>query len=236
MDHDESLSDHFNRHFTAELVREQAQRQEVFRLRHDVYCEELGYEPLRDDAMEQDDCDAISMFALVRHRSTGRAAGCVRLIRHPPQQPDWRFPFERACGSGLHEGYIDAGVLRERATEVSRLAVHQDFRRRRGEHHTPEGGGSTTSDHDRQYPLIAMGLFLSASALTLEHDIRQSFVMMEPRLARLLGSCGLRFAQVGALVQYHGLRGPFRINQAEVQQNLRPEALALLRQLRQELR
>lgn len=235
MDTDTTLSEHFNRYFMAEPVRDEAGKREVLQLRHAVYCEELGYEPVREDRQEQDAHDAHSIYALVRHRDSGRAAGCVRLILHP-EDLQWRFPFEQVCGMALESGYMPAQRLH--ATEVSRLAVHQDFRRRRGEHNAPEGGDSqgTASSSDRQYPLIAMGLFLAATALAQVHELRPDFVMMEPRLARLLGSCGLKFSQIGPVLDYHGLRAPFRITYQEVLQTLRPEALVLLESLRQSLR
>ncbi|NML13756.1 PEP-CTERM/exosortase system-associated acyltransferase [Azohydromonas caseinilytica] len=230
-----TLIDRFTRHFDLLPARDAASRREVLRLRHAVYCEELGYEPVTPSGLEQDEFDAHSSFALLRHRASGRTAGCVRLIRHPGHE-GWRFPFERACGERLHPDYMDP-AHRAGASEVSRLAVHQDFRRRRGEHDTPVGSGAPVSDiSDRQYPLIAMGLFLAATALILNHGSEQSFVMVEPRLSRLLGSCGLNYTPVGELVEHHGLRGPYRTQRAEMLQYLRPESRALLEHLRDVLR
>ena len=229
-----TLIDRFTRHFELLPARDAASRREVLHLRHAVYCEELGYEPPTPSGLEQDEFDAHSSFALVRHRASGRAAGCVRLIRHPGHE-GWRFPFERACGARLQDGYMDP-AHRASATEVSRLAVHQDFRRRRGEHDSPEGGAPAPESGDRHYPLIAMGLFLAATALILNHGGEQSFVMVEPRLSRLLGSCGLNYTPVGELVEHHGLRGPYRTQRPEMLRYLRPESRALLEHLRDVLR
>lgn len=230
-----ALVDRFTLHFEAVPAHDAATQREVLRLRHAVYCEELRYEPPHPDGLERDDCDAHSLFALVRHRASGRAAGCVRLIAHP-QRPGWRFPFERACGTHLYPDCLDL-ARREQAMEVSRLAVHQDFRRRRGEHDGPVGGSAQATDSaDRHYPLIAMGLFLAASALLLLHGVEQTYVMMEPRLARLLHSCGLHFTRVGELVDYHGARAPYRILSPELRQDLRPDGRALQDFLLQTLR
>jgi N-acyl amino acid synthase of PEP-CTERM/exosortase system len=230
-----TLIERFIRHFEILPARDEASRREVLQLRHAVYCEELGYEPVTASGQERDEHDEYSDFALVRHRASGRSAGCVRLIKHPGQA-DWRFPFERACGNGLAPDYMDM-AHRLDASEVSRLAVHQDFRRRRGEYDSPEGGGNSVVDsNDRQYPLIAMGLFLGATAMILNHGSHQSFVMVEPRLSRLLHSCGLNYTLVGEIVEHHGKRGPFRTQRAQILQHLRPEGRALLEHMQQALR
>lgn len=230
-----TLIDRFTTHFDILPARAEAARLEVLQLRHAVYCEELGYEPVSPQGVERDEHDEHSEFALVRHRASGRAAGCVRLIRHPGL-PDWRFPFERACGDTLHPDYMDS-AWRHDATEVSRLAVHQDFRRRRGEYDSPEGGGNSVVDsNDRHYPLIAMGLFLAATAMILNHGSHQSFVMVEPRLSRLLHSCGLNYTLVGEIVEHHGKRGPYRTQRGEILHYLRPEGRALLEHMQAALR
>ena len=234
------LAEHFCRYFEAVRARDDATRREVFRLRYAVYCEELGYEDRSAfaDGEERDAYDPHARFVLIRHRDSGRAAGCMRMVCAPEHDADWRFPFERACSGHLASPF--AGQLQQHRPmicEVSRLAVHQDFRRRRGESGTSGGDadGALRTLGDRHYPLIAMGLFLSASALFLDSPLEQVWVMMEPRLARMLGGCGLRFTQVGDVVDFHGKRGPFRITRPEVLPHLRPDARALLDVLRKTL-
>lgn len=234
------LADHFDEYFEVLPVRDAEARREVFRLRYAVYCEELAYEDksVFPDGEEHDGFDEDSQFALLRHRASGRSAGCVRLIVNA-RSPALRFPFESACAGRLDSRLVDPGRLdRDRLGEISRLAVHQDFRRRKGESETPEGA-SESADHfggSRRYPLIAMGLFLSATALAMNSGLDQVLVMMEPRLARLLGSCGIRFTQVGEVIDYHGRRGPFRITREELLANLGPDSAPLLQLLLDRLR
>ena len=61
------------------------------------------------------------------------------------------------------------------------------------------------------------------------------FVLMEPRLARLLTGCGLEFELVGALVEHHGRRGPFRIDRESLARGLSADAATFLASLRQRL-
>ena len=158
---------------------------------------------------------------------------CVRLVLDDPGQG---FPFEAASGGRLDRQRVELDTLdRSKAGEISRLAVYSDFRRRRGEWQTAEAAGDPEdqSGGQRRYPLLPMSLFLAAAALAMNRGLLQVFVMMEPRLARLLGSCGIRFEQVGEVIDYHGRRGPFRITHAELEAGLPPEAQQLLARMRQ---
>lgn len=235
------LHEHFDAHFDVVAVKSAETRREVFRLRYAVYCEELAYEDgsVFPDGEERDAFDDDAEFALLRHRATGRAVGCVRLIVNKHRR-DLCFPFEQVCAGRLDRTLIDIdGFDRDRAGEISRLAVHQDFRRRKGEAETPDGVSGEPEDHfggSRRYPLIAMGLFLAATALAMNGGLEQVLVMMEPRLARLLGSCGIRFTLIGEVIDYHGRRGPFRITRPQLLANLNPDSAALLAAMIERLR
>lgn len=234
-----SLASHFDQYFEALPVTDDATRREVFRLRFAVYCEEHGYESpdAFPDGEEHDAYDTESTFALIRHRASGRAAGCVRLITNE-RAADLRFPFEQLCSAQLDPRLLDdLHLSRDRIGEISRLAVHQDFRRRRsdaGDVPLPAGAAPSPEIYYggvRRYPLVAMGLFLSASALALNAGLEQALVVMEPRLARLLGSAGIPFNQVGDVISYRGRRAPFSITREELLGNLHPECQHLLEQL-----
>jgi N-acyl amino acid synthase of PEP-CTERM/exosortase system len=229
---------HFQQHFDVLPVRDDATRREVFGLRYAVYCEELGYEDPSafPDGLEHDDFDSDSEFALLRHRASGRAAGCVRLILGDEKRP---FPFERVCAGFLDTRQVDPATLdRAHAGEISRLAVHRDFRRRTGEAESAAGvpPAADARPGTRRHPTLAMGLFLAASALGLNRGLEQVLVMMEPRLARLLGSCGIRFQAVGEVIDYHGKRGPYRIRREELLNALDPNSRALLDHMLERLR
>jgi N-acyl amino acid synthase of PEP-CTERM/exosortase system len=229
---------HFQQHFDVLPVHDDATRREVFGLRYAVYCEELGYEDPSafPDGLEHDDFDSDSEFALLRHRASGRAAGCVRLILGDEARP---FPFERVCAGFLDTRQVDPATLdRVHAGEISRLAVHRDFRRRIGEAESATGvpPAADARPGTRRHPTLAMGLFLAASALGLNRGLDQVLVMMEPRLARLLGSCGIRFQAVGEVIDYHGKRGPYRIRREELLNALDPSSRALLDHMLERLR
>jgi N-acyl amino acid synthase of PEP-CTERM/exosortase system len=228
------LAAHFERYFEILPADDASLQSEVFSLRYQVYCEELGYEDPAafPDGRETDAFDARSVHALLRQRDGGRGVACVRLVLDAPGAP---FPFEQACGDRLDRARLNLGAQdRGRSGEISRLAVHRDFRRRRGEWQTPEATGEPEDQTggQRQYPLLPMSLFLAAAALAMNRGLDQVFVMMEPRLARLLASCGIRFEPVGPVIEYHGRRGPFRITHAELDGGLPAQAQTLLARMR----
>ena len=228
------LAAHFERYFDVRRADDDASRREVFALRYAVYCEELGYEDpgAFPDGLERDAHDEHAVFALMRHLPTGRVAACVRLIL-ARGRPGARFPFESVCAGRLDPTLLDLERLdRARAGEISRLAVHHDFRRRGHESRLPEGAVLAGA----RYPLVAMGLFLTATALAIEEGLEQAFMMTEPRLARLLATCGIRFTQVGDVIDYHGQRGPFRITRDDLETHLGEEGREWLEHLRARLR
>jgi len=230
-----SIVQHFERYFEILAARDETMRDAAYALRYQVYADELGWEnpAAFPDQRERDRYDEWSDIALLRHRASGRVVACVRLIHCPPGE---RLPFERACLGHLDPVELDLAVLdRRQSGEISRLAIHHDFRRRRGEWASPEATGEpeVQSGGQRRYPLLPLSLFLAAAALAMNRGLQQVFVMMEPRLARLLQSCGIRFVQVGDIIDYHGQRGPFRITSEELADGLADDARDLLLRLRE---
>jgi hypothetical protein len=70
----------------------------------------------------------------------------------------------------------------------------------------------------------------------LETGLERVFTMMEPRLGTLLHRFGLPFRQIGGLVDYHGVRGPFQITRQDVLWNVRPALAPLLSDIRMHIR
>jgi N-acyl amino acid synthase of PEP-CTERM/exosortase system len=227
----EHLAEHFHRYFRAEHAQSAEQCARVHALRYQVYCEELKFEDAArfPDGEERDEHDARALHGVILHKPSGRAAGCFRLL---PRWPGIPLPFERVCGERLDDSEWHPARLPEGTAyaEISRLAVHGDFRRRQGEQGSPLGVTSIAAPEEspRHYPLIASGLFLASSALALEVGIEHVYVMMEPRLARLLKICGLMFRPVGQLIDYHGQRGPYLITKNLLYQHLPGDARELL--------
>jgi N-acyl amino acid synthase of PEP-CTERM/exosortase system len=244
----DSLIRQFHRHFRMVPADTPLLRNEAYRIRYAVYCDELGFEDPQDhpDRLERDPFDAHALHALLQHQPSGEFVGCVRLILASADDPHAQFPFERFCHRALQQDLSSHGRLgRAVIGEISRLAVRSDFRRRSGERQHPVGlmesldrrdrQGRVPEAHRRLFPFIAPTLYLTGAAMALERGLSQAYVMMEPRLARHLRRYGIMFEQVGNVVDYHGQRGPFRIRREDLLEHLKPRMRALLEAIRSEI-
>ena len=216
----------FQRYFEILPAITPAAREAVYRIRHEVYCEDLGYEPIRADGLEHDSFDAHSMHCLIRTVGpTKQLVGCTRLVIPRPAAGHARLPFEISCAEALDLSIIDPARLpRERIAEVSRLAVRARYRRRRGEQHTPMAiqDQDFESNDSPRFPYIPISLYLGSIALAEHQGIDTLFVLTEPRLAQHFARFGVNIRQIGDVIEHRGARVPSVLNVPEIIDNLRP--------------
>lgn len=209
-----TIVDTFHQYFEFIPATTEALRREAFRIRYEVYCEELAYEDSANfpDGLEQDYFDNTAFHYLIRHKPSGEYAACVRIAVGGNKQI---LPFETTCEKSL---YLcterPENLAANNCGEISRLAVRSMFRKRTGEQNQPytiDTVESAANERRTNYPLITYGLYMACFAGSIYHDIDTIFVMMEPRLARRLRILGVVFEQIGLAVDHRGLRAPFRI-------------------------
>lgn len=227
----------FFQHFRLVPVNDATLLREVYRMRYEVYCQEMGFEQpeLFPEGLEHDSYDRRSRHCLLQHRASSTYAGCVRLILHDKESSNALFPFEKNCGHSLRREVLDPAALPVGSFgEISRLTVRAAYRRRRGDE-SPEGlqpahsPSSGLRDERRGSIPIAVGLYVAGAALGLMEGLSGVFVMMEPRLARHLSVCDIRFTPVGNVVEYHGRpRGAFYISRDDLLTHLSPPLRHLL--------
>jgi len=209
----------FSRYFRVQPAVDEASRRAVYRIRHLVYCEELGYEPLRDDGLESDAFDPQSVHCLLQSVATGEYVGCVRLVLTNPADRHAKLPFEALCGDSLDRATVDPDRMnRAQIAEVSRLAVIARYRRRRGEQQVPLGIDESdfgTPDRPR-FPYIAAGLYLAILAQARRHGIETLFMLTERRLAKHLGRLGVALTRIGSPIEHRGLRHPSMMRVSDV--------------------
>ena len=191
--------------FTDEL------KDEVYRLRYSVYCEDLNWEPVRPSGLESDEDDAHSVHILLRHVATRENVGCVRMVLTRPQDPAYRLPFERVCDGKLDPtGLVFDSLPRDKVAEISRLAVISKYRRRQGE---PERAAPTSqmlgTGAQPRFPYILVGLYVGIVVMAKLHAIETLFVLTEPRLAQHFKRVGVTaIKQIGSPVEHRGMRIP----------------------------
>ncbi|REL28559.1 PEP-CTERM/exosortase system-associated acyltransferase [Thalassotalea euphylliae] len=233
-----SLAENFAQHFQIKFANTKALRQEAFKIRYGVYAAELGWEPENERHMETDECDDYAFHCLLEHKRTGVYAGCVRLVIPPSNQPELKLPFEAHCLESARKDVIDSTQLpRGSFGEISRLAVLSSFRRRENEKNVPfvlksiNPATVYTEEERRNFPNIAMGLYIAAVALADICNHRGAFVMMEPRLNRRLTRFGLPFVQCGEEMDYHGIRAMFHLERSGFCSHLSPELAELYQKI-----
>ncbi|MFA9439030.1 PEP-CTERM/exosortase system-associated acyltransferase [Uliginosibacterium sp. sgz301328] len=222
------LGDGFASRFEIVPALAERTRDEVYFIRHDVYCRELGFEPTRPDCRECDQYDRQAVHCLMRTTAdTGhRLVGCARVVLTSPEDRDRPLPFELACRNTLWRGNtIDPARLpRDRIAEVSRLAIMHEFRRRRGEEARDvsiKASDFGSTSHPR-FPFIPVGLYLAAVSMAARCGVEYIFTLTEPRLAQHFGRLGVNIAPIGGPVEHRGIRIPSVMHVPEIIQQIRP--------------
>jgi len=221
-----NIAEHFTQFLEPQVAVNDALKEEAFRIRHNVYCEELAFEDVKEGGQEKDEFDEQSIFSLIKHKPSSIYTSCVRVVRI--QKEGQLLPIEKFCmGSITNEELHPERFNRTEICEISRLAVKSDFRRRKTDQFKGSGTGviqetSYSEVELRCFPFIAIGLYMAAATMAIDTGIRHVYVMMEPRLARSMSFVGIKFQPLGDPIEYHGLRAPYYINPEIFLSNLSP--------------
>lgn len=159
---------------------------EAFRLRHQVYCLERGYEQSLDE-MEKDEYDCQSHHVVLCKRASGEVIGTARLILPIASKHHASFPMQQVCSPHTFKGLPFRGMA-----EVSRFAISKERR-----------GLSVAATS-----LSRLALVQGLVQLSQEIGVTHWCAMMERSLLRLLRASAIHFTPLGEPVEYHGLRQP----------------------------
>ncbi|MDN3919583.1 PEP-CTERM/exosortase system-associated acyltransferase [Roseateles violae] len=206
---------------------DEASVESVYRIRHEVYCRDLGWEPVRENGLECDVYDRHSVHCLLRRRGSGEPVGCTRLILTRPDAPGAPLPFEQSCRDVIDRSVVDPARLPRHALgEVSRLAVLHRFRQRRGEEDKAAAVAGEDfvprAGHTRRFPFIPVSLYLGAAAIARHLQVEYVFVLTEPRLASHFERIGFDIRSIGSGIEHRGARVPSVLSSSKVVAGLRP--------------
>ena len=221
-----NIAEHFTQFLQPEIATNQALKEEAFKIRHNVYCEELAFEDVKEGGQEKDEFDEQSIFSLIKHKPSSTYTSCVRVVRI--EKEEQCLPIEKFCIDAITNQKLHPSQFkRSEICEISRLAVKADFRRRKTDQFKGSGTGviqeSSYSEVElRCFPFIAIGLYMAAATMAIDTGIKHVYVMMEPRLARSMKFVGIKFQELGEPIDYHGLRAPYYINPEIFLSNLSP--------------
>jgi N-acyl amino acid synthase of PEP-CTERM/exosortase system len=210
-----SIIDAFNQYFEMVDANTDALKEEVYKLRYQIYCVEKGFEDLESypDGMEHDEYDKRSSHYLIRHRDTNSYMATTRLVLPDKQDLQKLFPLE--VYSHIDNMALLKTMRRANTAELSRFCVSKQFRRRANEQGllvTNDEDESRFSRRDKESSAhLTLALFACAIRMSSEHNIHYWYAIMEPALKRLVAALGVHFAEMGSLVDYHGKRIPCMI-------------------------
>ncbi|MDD2559000.1 MAG: PEP-CTERM/exosortase system-associated acyltransferase [Desulfuromonadaceae bacterium] len=210
------LHRHFKNYFKVvpavnpELVR-QAQR-----VRHTVYCEELGWEPVNENGLERDIYDDNALHCLLMSVRSGLYIGSVRLVLPRPGEDSQALPLQELCTETLYPGYPDFDQIhRGELAEVSRLAIVSDFRRRKNEAKTPvpiDLPENYSKQGRRRFPYIPVGLYIGMLEMASFYEIKTLYMLTEPMLAVHFSALGGNLEPIGATIEHRGKRRPYTMD------------------------
>jgi N-acyl amino acid synthase of PEP-CTERM/exosortase system len=205
----------FGRYFDVESgvnhMMSPAKCDEIYRFRHKVYCETLGYEPVNHDGIEKDNFDIRAHHVAITHQKLGDVIGCTRVVNC--YHEDDLLPMEVLAQKQLLDSdYHPKKFGREYICEISRLAVDQEFKQNLRE--------ETTAQEQTLYPYISLHLYYSSLKLAAESNRPHVYLLSESKLIRSMRLVGINIIPIGDYVAHKGLRKPCYINAQEFIDNL----------------
>lgn len=159
---------------------------DAYRLRHQVYCLERGYEP-GQDGLETDAFDSHAAHVVLRLAGSGTVIGTARLILPDPARRSDSFPMQGVCTPDRFSALPFAHTA-----EISRFALSR-------ERHCLSAAAASLSRL-----ALVRGLVQASQQAGVTHWC----AVMERTLLRLLRASSIHFQDMGPVVEYHGLRQP----------------------------
>ena len=191
-------------------------KNEVYKLRYQVYCIETGFENPEEHPgeMESDDFDRHSVHYLIRHRKSGIYAATTRLILPDTNKINTLFPIELYSTIDNHKEPQDK--QQRHLAEASRFCVSKAFKRRKNDYQASLTGISpdweqktaAAEEERRTYPHLSIALYACLIKMSHENNIHYWYALMEPALIRFFTTLGIYFKGIGPVTDYHGLRRP----------------------------
>lgn len=207
----------------------QVQKEEILRLRHDIFCREYGYEPesYAGSGREHDHYDERAVHYALLHKASNSFAGALRLILPDDERPGESFPIQKHCDHPLLAS--DSRVLT--LCEISRFCMAPQFRKR------TEDGRLLSAYHGqdmiqvdvdgeireirRKIPYPQAALLAGAFETALEARIMDCVWMAPPEHLESLAKIGFLYRTLGPRVAYHGGTQPIIFNIKHVLDNMR---------------
>ena len=229
--------------FTFNVITDERELKEIYRLRYKIFCLEWGFEKAEnyESGILKDIYDDSAVnFAARDH--TDKIVGAIRMILYSENG----FPIEKYCELTGNQQEIP----REKIAEISRLAIHRDFRRRAEDKYiygpdeerrsignfnfsanylnsrrfedrhrfknVSSRAGFAQTERRRRHEIF-IGLYKAVYQESKRRQLSCWYAVMTKGIVNLLDKFGLKFNAIGDPVDYHGIRTPYfgEINKME---------------------
>lgn len=229
----DQICKHFLSFFTPIIAESKEELAGAHKIRHEVFCEELKLFETQDDKFEHDRYDEYARQCVIKHQRTNDFAGTVRMIM--PVNDDHPLPIETVATEYITDTqYLPSNFKRDEIVEVSRIAIDRKFRRRKHDNFDGAAIGAinekTYSDIElRCFPLLAVGMYMTAASVCLLKGKKHVYFMVEPRLAKSMKYIGIKLIKIGDDFNYVGRRAPYYISIKDFVAHLSPSFRFMLK-------
>lgn len=218
----DALMKQFMEEFSFKIATTREDKEKALSLRHEVFIKELGYKmtEIENRELESDEYDDSSVHCILIHKSTGKTAGCFRIVTTRAAGHDGfnKLPVEEHGSEGISHPNLHPSMFpRGHVCEASRLAISKGFRLKSSQDDSQSSNTEPVMEPEKSeetYPLILVSLFLAAYSLAEILGNRHLYAMMSPTLPRLLRKSGFDFVRLGDTIEFHGRRNVFYINRS----------------------
>ncbi|WP_304524999.1 PEP-CTERM/exosortase system-associated acyltransferase [Halomonas sp. I5-271120] len=233
----------FDKYFQVNIASTQKEEENLRRLRHEIFIEELEYKlnADKDKQFEYDRFDNSSIHCFITHKRTGMIAGCMRLVKPVKGDSDnLSLPLEDVCTPLFnHPNSHPRNFPNNEVCEVSRFAIPKIFRKNKNQETESSKNFKFQDEESELFPIIMISLFLATFALVGLTGRPHVFALMQPNLPRALSFSGFYFTRVTDIFEYFGTRGAFYINyesaKNEFKKELNPLYLHIRNQIKEKL-
>jgi len=217
---------HFNHYFKSIIAQSEEELIGAHRIRHEVFCQELGLFTPQGDGLERDDYDDFSEQCLIQHRSSQDYTSVMRLIL--PRGSDDILPIEKIASPHITNTALAPDKFERTAiAEISRIAISPHYRRRNMDQFVGAAQGGIDpavycEEEMRCFPFMAIGLYMAAAARLLNGGKQHAYFMIEPFMARSLKFVGVPIICIGDEFDYVGKRRPYYVDSKSFVRNIKP--------------
>jgi N-acyl amino acid synthase of PEP-CTERM/exosortase system len=223
----ENLAERYDQEFIVVRANTNVLRDEVYRLRYQVFCIENSiFSPNANPLeREKDEYDEIAEHILLYHQSSNIPIGTARVVMPYLDQNGWRpLPMQRVLA--FKDRQVFEKIPTRQIAEISRFAISKEFRRQWSRTRRAADENAQQNEHEL-IRFITFGLIRAVLQICVEHNIAYLAAFIEPSLGRILHKLGLKFEAIGGLVNHCGIRQPSVARLPELIEHSRAELTPL---------